>query len=168
MTFMQIIFLLTAAVVLFAAVAVVSTRKMLHSAGWLILALFGVAVMFAMLEANFFAVVQVVVYIGAIAIVMIFAIMLTRNVMEDVGPQVNRGWWLGVVVALAVFAGLVGLLSTWKGISTPLPPLPQGNLVAELGMSLVSLDGYLVPFEVSSILLLAALIGAIFIAMEKK
>jgi NADH-quinone oxidoreductase subunit J len=165
---MQIIFLIVAAVVLAAAVMVVSTRKMLHSAAWLILALFGVAIMFALMEANFFVVVQVVVYIGAIAILVIFAIMMTSHVMEDVGPQVNRRWWLGILAALAVFAGLVMLLSSWNGFTTALPALPQTNIIAELGKALVSPDGYLVPFEVSSILLLAALIGSIFVAMEKK
>ncbi|MEN6408870.1 MAG: NADH-quinone oxidoreductase subunit J [Anaerolineaceae bacterium] len=168
MSSMQIIFLFVAAVVLAAAVMVVSTRKMLHSAVWLILALFGVAILFALMQANFFAVVQVVIYIGAIAILVIFAIMMTSHVMEDVGPQVNRRWWLGILAALAVFGGLVTLLSSWKGFTTALPALPQLNITAELGKALVSPDGYLVPFEVSSILLLAALIGSIFVAMEKK
>lgn len=169
MTIQQVLFLLTAAVILGAAGLVVSTRKMLHAALWLILALFGVAVIFVFLEAPFFAVVQVVVYIGAIAILMIFAIMLTRRVMADVGPQVNAVWWLAALIAAAVFAGLVWLLSSWPGSQTALPDLPgRENVVAQLGQALVSPNAYVLPFEVASVLLLAALVGAIFIAWERE
>ncbi|GAG05720.1 unnamed protein product, partial [marine sediment metagenome] len=78
MTVMQVIFLITAVVTLGGAVMVVTVRNLIHAALWLILALFGVAVMYTLLSAPFFTVVQIVIYIGAIAILMIFAIMLTR------------------------------------------------------------------------------------------
>ena len=68
---------------------VVSAPKILHAALWLVAALFGVAMLFAMLEASFFAVIQVLVYIGAIAILVIFAVMLTRRAMVDEGAQVD-------------------------------------------------------------------------------
>jgi NADH-quinone oxidoreductase subunit J len=78
MTPEQIIFIAAATVTLVAAFFVVSTKNLIHSAFWLILALFGVAVTYVLLQAGFFAVVQVVVYIGAISILFIFAAMLTR------------------------------------------------------------------------------------------
>ena len=79
MSAQQFFFLVTAAVILVSAVMTVITRKMMHSALWFVLALLGVAVIFALLEASFFAVVQVLVYVGAIAILIIFAVMLTRR-----------------------------------------------------------------------------------------
>ncbi len=167
MTPMHIVFLVVAAVTLFSAGMVVTTRRMIHSALWLILALMGVAVVFAMLDASFFAVVQVLVYIGAIAILIIFAIMLTRRVMEDSGPQVNKGWWLPVVGVVVLFLGIVVGLSQWGGFDTLLPALPaDANNIALFGQALTSPDSYVIPFEVASILLLAALMGAIYLGTE--
>ena len=85
MTLDQIIFLVTSLVILAASVLVVTTPKMIHAALWLILALAGVAVIFVLLQAPFFAVVQAIVYIGAIAVLFIFAVMLTRKAMLDSG-----------------------------------------------------------------------------------
>ena len=168
MTALQATFLLTAVIILASAVKAVSSRRMLHAALWMIASLFGVAVLFAQLNANFFTVVQVVVYIGAIAILVIFAVMLTRRVMEDTGPQVIKNWWIALILVVTVFGGLVWLLSNWSGFQTSLPPLPGGDPTRDLGIAMVSPDGYIVPFEVSSVLLLTALIGSIFIGLEKK
>src|SRR3989304_5574389 len=127
MTAMQVVFLVTAVVTLGGAVMVVTARNLVHAALWLILTLFGVAVMFALLNAPFFTVVQVVIYIGAISILMIFAIMLTRRVMQDSGPQVNPGWWMSILLALLLFGGVTWMLSTWDGFGTPLPDLAAGG-----------------------------------------
>lgn len=86
MSGLEIVFLIVAVVTLFAALVVVTTPNMVHAALWLVLALFGVAVTFVLLDATFLAVVQVVIYIGAIAVLMMFAIMLTRGVMGEGGP----------------------------------------------------------------------------------
>jgi NADH-quinone oxidoreductase subunit J len=141
----------------------------MHAALWLILALFGVAATFATLEAGFFAAIQVAVYIGAIAILLIFAVMLTRRSMEDIGPQVNPNWPVAVIISAGVLTGMVLLLSRWSGFQTLSKALPPGgeNIVA-FGKALVSLDGYILPFEVASILLVAALVGAIYVAGEPK
>lgn len=169
MTFLQFLFLIVASVTLGAALMVVTTRNLVHAALWLIMALFGVAVLFVLLNAGFFAVVQVVIYIGAIAILMIFAIMLTRRVMQDVGPQFNRGWWMSALIALLFFGGLVWMLSSWGGFATSLPEIPAGvDPLAQLGQALVSPNAYVVPFEVASVLLLGALIGSIVIAWERR
>ncbi|RPJ02120.1 MAG: NADH-quinone oxidoreductase subunit J [Chloroflexi bacterium] len=170
MTAIQIIFFIAADVVLGAAVMVVSSDKMLHSAFWLIVSLFGVAALFALLQAGFFAVVQVVVYIGAIAILIIFAIMLTRRVMEDSGPQMVRWWWLGALGALGVYGILVVVLRSWSGFASPLVEIPAGgqDLIRGLGQALSSPEAFVLPFEVASILLLAALIGSIYIGWEKR
>jgi len=169
MSGLQIIFLVIGAVTLASAVMVVSGRKIMHAAFWLILALFGVAAMFATLEASFFAAVQVAVYIGAIAILVIFAVMLTRRSIEDIGPQVTLNWPFALIISAGFLTGLVVLLSHWVGfgaLSKPLPP--GGENIANLGKALVAVDGYVVPFEVASILLVAALVGAIYVAGEPK
>ncbi len=169
MTVQQIIFLVVAAVTLLAGLSVVTSRNLIHSALWLILTLSGIAVFYVLLDAGFFAVVQVVVYIGAIAILFIFAVMLTRRAMRDSGPQSNSTWWIGALVALLLFAGITLILVSWQGFKT-LPPVlvnASGKL-SQLGLALVSPDQYLLPFELASVLLVAAMIGAIFVAGEKK
>ncbi len=165
----QLSFMLAAAITLGSALMVVSVKNILHSALWLVASLFGVAMLFALLQANFFAVVQVVVYIGAIAILVIFAVMLTRRVMQDSGAQVIRSWWVAAFLSLLVFAGLVVLLSSWRGFWSLAPTLPNADApTIQLGISLVSPNAYIIPFEVASILLLAALVGAIYVAYQRK
>jgi NADH-quinone oxidoreductase subunit J len=168
-TLLQVSFFLAAAITIFSAVMVVSAPKMLHAALWLVATLFGVAMLFATLQAGFFAVVQVLVYIGAIAILVIFAVMLTRRIMVDEGAQVIKLWWLAMLAAAGVYGGLVFLLRSWSGFLTvPVPVENDASLVPSLGQALVSPTGYVVPFEVASILLLAALIGSIVIAWPRK
>jgi NADH-quinone oxidoreductase subunit J len=169
MTPEQIIFIAAATVTLVAAFFVVSTKNLIHSAFWLILALFGVAVTYVLLQAGFFAVVQVVVYIGAISILFIFAAMLTRRVMQDTGPQNNANWWLGALIALVFFVGLTVMLLKVPGVTDLAPEMAEGaNPLQQLGVQLVSADGYLLPFELASVLLVAAMIGAIYVAWERK
>ncbi len=169
MTFVQIIFLITAAVILGSALMVVATRNLIHAALWLIVTLFGVAVLYAILNASFLAVVQVVVYIGAIAILFIFAIMLTRKEMRDRGPQLNRGWWLNAIIAVLTFGGLFWMLQGWSGFSRASADFPSGyDAVGQLGKALVAPTGFVLPFEVASVLLLAALVGAVYVAFSRK
>ncbi|HEX9838377.1 MAG TPA: NADH-quinone oxidoreductase subunit J [Anaerolineales bacterium] len=169
MTAEQIIFLVVALFTLGSGFMVVTTGNLVHAALWLVATLFGVAVVFALLNAGFLAVVQVVVYIGAIAILFIFAVMLTRKDMRDQGPQTNRGWWAGALIAVLVFAGLFFLLQGWNGLSKTAAAIPSGfDAVAELGNALVSPDAFVLPFEVASVLLLAALVGAVYVAFNRK
>lgn len=169
MTAMQIIFLLVAAVTLACAALTVTSRRIVHAALWLIAALMGVAIVFALLEASFFVVVQVLVYVGAIAILVLFAVMLTRRAMMDVGPQIRKGWMWAALGSGALFVLMVVLLSGWDKSQTPLAPLPAGAVnVLQLGQALVSPDAFVLPFEVASVLLLAALIGALYIAVERR
>jgi NADH-quinone oxidoreductase subunit J len=169
MTATQILFLLVAAVILGSAVLVVTTRNLIHAALWLIVTLFGVAVLYALLNAGFLAVVQVVIYIGAIAVLFIFAVMLTRADLRDRTPQLNSGWWLNVVLAVLVFVGLIWLFQSWSGFSKVAAEIPSGfDAVGLLGNALISPDAYLLPFEVASVLLLAALVGAVYVAFSRK
>jgi NADH-quinone oxidoreductase subunit J len=166
MTATQFVFLLTGAVTLGAAMMVVLSPRLVHAALWLILSLAGTAVLFVLLEAGFLAVVQVAIYIDAIAILIIIVIMLTRRVMIPGETQITRNWWLGALSALILFGGLLVLLNMVPitAIDTP-PPTPDADqLLEDLGRSLVDVDRFILPFEVASILLLAALIGSIMIA----
>jgi NADH-quinone oxidoreductase subunit J len=169
MTGEQIIFLVVAVYTLGSGLMVVTTRNLVHAALWLISTLFGVAVTFALLHASFLAVVQVVVYIGAIAILFIFAVMLTRKEMRDQGPQLNRNWSFGALIAVLTFGGLVFLLQGWTGLSKTASAFPSDfDAVTALGNALVSPDAYVLPFEVASVLLVAALVGAVYVAFNRK
>jgi NADH:ubiquinone oxidoreductase subunit 6 (subunit J) len=169
MTAIQIFFLITALVILGSALMVVTTHNLVHAALWLIVTLFGVAVLYAILNASFLAVVQVVVYIGAIAILFIFAVMLTRKEIRDHGPQLNNGWWLNTIIALLTFGGLFWMLQSWNGFSKIAADFPSNyDAVGQLGNALISPNAYVLPFEVASVLLLAALVGAVYIAFNRK
>lgn len=166
----QLIFLVVAAVTLLSAVAVVTFRNLIHASLMLILTLFSVAVLFVLLDAGFMAAVQVVLYIGAIAILIIFAMMLTRRVMADEQVQQNSQWLLGAIVAAAAAAGLVGLIWIWAPAGG-WPALSNVNTdvsIAALGRALTNPDGFVLPFQIASVLLTVALVGAIAVAGEKK
>ncbi len=166
---MTILFFLFAAIILASAVMVVSARNLIHAALWLVSTLFGVAALYALLDAGFMAVVQVVIYIGAIAILFIFAVMLTRRELRDKGPALNANWWLSALISVLVFGGLLFLLSGWSGFSKASAGLPSGfDTVGALGEALVSPQAFVLPFEVASVLLVAAMIGAVYVALKQK
>ncbi|MFZ4827243.1 MAG: NADH-quinone oxidoreductase subunit J [Phototrophicaceae bacterium] len=147
---------------------VVWSRNLVHSALFLVMSLFGVAGLFILLSAPFLAAIQVLVYIGAIAILIIFAVMLTRS-MTAIREPFNTQSWLGAVIGAVLFVSLVAgmILPVWGWGS--LPTLPQSDVVGttrDIGIALVSADGYVLPFEVASLLLTAAMVGAIVIARE--
>ncbi len=170
MTGIQIIFIIVAVVTLGAGLMSVITRNLVHAALWLVLALLGVAIFFVLLNASFLAVAQVVIYIGAIAILMIFTIMLTRRVaVGSADSQLNANWGWAAFIAVALFAGLVWLLSGWNGFNITAQQMsPRTDTIRQLGTALVSPSAYVIPFEVASILLLAALVGAIVVAWDRK
>ncbi len=165
----QIIFLLVAAVTLVAAILVVATRALVHAALWLVVALFGVGIMYVLLNASFFTVAQVLIYIGAIAILFIFAVMLTRGIMKDTGPQNNPNSWLVGLISLIFFGGLVFMFTRWDAFSAAMPALTSETATLNtLGSALVSPNAYLLPFELASVLLVTAMIGAIYVSISKK
>ncbi|MBE3067506.1 MAG: NADH-quinone oxidoreductase subunit J [Chloroflexi bacterium] len=169
MTADQIIFLLCAALIIVSALMVVTTRKLIHAALWLVAALFGVAILYVILQAGFLAVVQVVVYIGAIAILFIFAVMLTRREMLDKGVQTRSNWWLPALLGLLILAGLIFLIIGQPAFGRTAAAMPEGvDTLRNLGTALVSPDAFVLPFEVTSILLLAALVGAVYVASGNK
>ncbi len=169
MTLLQFIVIVLAALTLGAAIMVVTTRNLVHSALWLIVALFGVACFYVVLNASFLAVAQVVIYIGAISILLIFAIMLTRRVAQDTSPPLTGTWFWALMIAVVLFGGIVWISSLWPDYRSIAPELSKNvDPLRQLGQALVSPNAYAIPFEVASVLLLAALIGSIIVAWEKR
>lgn len=166
MTVGQLLFILASAATLVSALITVTNRNLFHAALWLIATLFGVAALFVLLEAGFLAAVQVLLYIGAIATLIIFAVMLTRRLMTETREAVNSEWWLSAALAgvlIILLIAIIGRVPAWSGTA---PQVDVSGSIAELGQSLVSPDLYVLPFELASVMLLVALIGAIIIARE--
>ncbi len=155
--------------VLGGGLGVVTTRNLIHGALYLILSLFGVAGYFVLLAAPFLAAVQVLVYIGAIAILIVFAVMLTRS-MTHLRETLNRQWWLSALVGglLFVFLTVGVILPVWgQGSAFYQQEVPEVvGTTMDLGMALVDGNQFVLPFEVASLLLTAAMIGAIVIARD--
>lgn len=164
-TLQHILFIVFGAITLGAAFMVVTRRNVFHAALFLILSFFGVAGLYVLLEAPFLAAVQMFIYVGGISILIIFAIMLTRNLMEPDTPMATRQWWAAALVAVALCAVLGGtvLNHTWDVSPDPVP----AHTITILGTTLVDPQGMVLPFEVASILLLVALVGAVTIARER-
>jgi NADH-quinone oxidoreductase subunit J len=164
----QLVFIITAAVIIASAVQVVSTNNLVHAALWLIVTLFGMAIIFVLLNAGFLAVVQVVVYIGAISILIIFAIMLTRRVMQDTGTQINAYWPVSLAIAALLFLGLWQLVFSRASFPVSSAAVPDGETVLRtLGTSLATPDFYMLPLVVVGVLLAAGMIGSIAIARDE-
>jgi len=165
----QIIFGLLAALIIGAAMMVVTVRNVIHAALWLIASFFAVAALYLTLEAEFIAIVQVLVYVGAISILILFAIMLTRS--SEGERLLTTHWWAAALISLGLFGAV--LLPTLVGHTwnIPLPPGAPGTPetlsgVEEIGRGFV--NEFVIHFEVAGILLTVALIGAIVIAFEER
>jgi NADH-quinone oxidoreductase subunit J len=148
-----------------AAVGVVRTSNIVHAALFLVVVLGGAAAMYIVLVAEFVAWVQVLIYIGAVVILFLFGIMLTRAPMSDEGGRLDNDQRFGaVVVGLFLFGVLTALLVDafgGKEIKFGRALVEQGS-TANVGDALFR--DYLVPFELVSMLLLAALVGAVVLA----
>lgn len=157
---LTIVFFGFALLIVTSALFCVTSKNIFHSAIQLIFALFGVAGIFVLLEAPFLAAAQVLIYVGAIAILMVFAIMLTARIADDSIIHTNEQVPAGALISLGLLA--VILYGLWE---TPFPttlvePGPgSGKRLGEL-----FLTKFVLPFEVISVVLLVALIGALIIA----
>jgi len=156
-------FYLVAAVTLAGAWWAVSARNLFRAALGLAVALFGVAVLYLYLEAEFLAVSQLLIYVGAILTLLVFGVMLTARIAD---PAVAR-WNRQAGLAAALTAG-VGLGLAWLFVRTPWAT--PGSAAAPAGLKALGttlLSSYLLPFELLSVLLLGALVGAIYIARKE-
>ena len=166
--FDQITFFVIAAIILVFSVLTVTSRKILRSAVYLLFVLIATAVLYFMLNYNFLAAVQLTVYAGGIVVLIIFSILLTSHISERAVMATLKQKLLSAlsVVAGALLALMVILGFHFVPNSTPVTE----PTVHDVGLALVSYhrDGFALPFEVISILLLAALIGAIVVAKKER
>jgi NADH-quinone oxidoreductase subunit J len=176
-----------AALMVYGAIRVVTTRNVVHAAMWLVLVLAGAAAQYIVLAAEFVAVTQVMVYIGAIVVLFLFGVMLTRAKLGEVGDLTRKNWYGGAVVAVVLFGLLsFSLVDTFEDAKVPEEremgyPVVQVDETDDAGSVDVDVEAtarvsntqalsdsiferYLIQFEIISVLLTAALIGAIVIA----
>lgn len=173
----QIIFFILTAIILTSAIAVVTLRNLFHAALALMASFLGVAGIYVLLEAGFLGMAQLLVYIGAISILIIFAVMMTRRMMQTQETPYNAqviAALIGTLIAMVIlFAVISRLYPLTPSVDTLLSSAPQvdpammESSVARLGRAFVSADAYVLPFEIASVLLLAALVGSIFIAWPR-
>jgi NADH-quinone oxidoreductase subunit J len=158
------------------AIAVVLSKNILHAAFSLCLTFLGVAGLYIFLHADFVAAVQLIVYVGGILVLILFAIMFSANVVEDTAESGRSKLALigGALAGLAVFAAIVLLTARLEA------PLAAANVHAaapyeatvgvatgQTGIGHLLMGEYLLPFEVASVLLLAALVGAVMIIRKE-
>ncbi len=160
---MSLLFLVLALLTLVMAIGTVTVRNLFHAALFLVGAFFGVATIYVLLEAEFLAVSQVIIYIGAIATLIVFAIMLSRSMMGREAGGYNR-YWVAAAVGVAALWSLLALLLTTVSFPVVDQPVPADAIV-QIGAGLIG--PYLIPFEVVSVLLVVALMGAVMIARER-
>ena len=168
MTGYNIMFFLLAAVTLIFAVLSVTTRQIFRAAVYLLFSLIGIAGIYFWLDYQFVAAVQIVVYAGGIAVLIIFSIFLTQQAGEKLAVP---GWKRQLSAALAVFMGFalaMVQLMQYEFVKTEQAVLEP--TVMNIGKAMLSIDesGLALPFEVISILLLSAMVGCIVIAMKSE
>jgi NADH-quinone oxidoreductase subunit J len=160
---MTVTFLILAVLTVAGTAAAMGMRNAVHCVLALTLGFAGVAAIYLQLDAQFVGLTQIMVYVGAVAILAVFAIMMTHS-PGPVKPAYSSYWFLGGIVAASVFAVLAWAVSA-SGISAqPLPPQPIVT-VQQIGDSLM--HRYVLPLEIMGLLLTAALIGAVVIAMDR-
>ena len=159
----NIIFLIFVLLTVCSAAMVVFTPKPIHSAFSLLFTLFGVAGLYVFLGADFLAGAQVMVYVGGVLVLIIFGIMLTRRITDVKMSEVfNNHWLAGASGILLLFISLVVMIykTPWKTIYEP-NLTPTTSVIGGL-----LLTRYLLPFEIASVLLLVAALGAVIIVRK--
>ena len=154
-------FIIIAIFTLAGALAAACLRKLIHAALCLVLAFLGLAAFYFFLGAEFVGLVQVFVYVGAVAVLIVFTILLTRREDEE-----SSGFnWSGALVAIAVFAGLLWTILKTSSVSVVAPAI-EALTVKRIGEVLMT--NYVWPLQCVGLLLTAALIGALVLVMEEK
>jgi NADH-quinone oxidoreductase subunit J len=154
-------FIVIAILTLTGALAAATLQKLMHAALSLVMAFVGLAAFFFLLGAEFVGLVQVFVYIGAVAVLIVFTILLTRR--DAATP--DKFNWGGVVIAIAVFGGLIWAIFLTPGLSIA-PPQIEALTVKRIGEVLMT--DYVWPLQCVGLVLTAALIGALILVMEER
>lgn len=154
-------FFVIAVLTLAGALAAASLPKLIHAALSLVVAFVGIAAFYFLLGAEFVGLVQVFIYVGAVAVLIVFTILLTRR--EAITPIKFN--WSGAVIALGVFGGLLWAILKTPSLSIAAPVIAPLT-VKQIGQTLMT--NYVWPLQCVGLLLTAALIGALILAMEEK
>ena len=163
---MDAAFVTIAGLIVISALAAMTLRNLVHCALCLTITFAGLAALYLKLNAQFVGLAQVLVYVGAVAILIVFAILLTRS--DDQAPRsavLSPGWGFGVAIALAAFSVIAGAIVT-STASTPGGTAARTVTVREIGDKLMR--DYVLPLEIVGLLLTAAMIGAVVIAMQER
>jgi NADH-quinone oxidoreductase subunit J len=165
-TVQQVVFLGVAAFVALTSLTVVLSRNLFYNALALVGTLFGVAGIYLLLEAEFLAISQILVYVGAIATLITFAIMLTRGIMFGHTSPTNHQFLPASIMGVLFFIVMAGVISSgpWSGAGEPLTASAE-SMIADLGVAFATT--YVIPFEAVGVLLLVALVGAVMLARDK-
>lgn len=153
-------------VAVFAAIMVLVTPKPIHSVLYLTLTFFAIAGHYIILNAQFLAVVHIIVYAGAIMVLFLFTVMLLNLNIQGQFPKTVLLRFIAVIAGGLVFITLIGSLKSFEINTVVNPSLSQIGLVKNLGKILYS--QYLLPFELSSILFLSAMVGAVMLGKKEK
>jgi len=146
----------------FPALRVVSSRDLVRAVLWLAVTLLGTAVLYALLSAPFLAGVQVLTYVGGVVTLMVFGVMVTRKHAGNTVPVEAANRVRGALAALGFFAALA-----WAILRTDLSGFPSVSTPSTQELAQALLDRYLLPFEVASVLLLAAIVSAVVLARRR-
>ena len=156
-------FAIIAAIMIIGALRVVTTNNVVHAALWLVVVLAGAAAQYILLAAEFVAITQVLVYIGAVMVLFLFGTMLTRSRIGRETDLNNSYWKLGIPVSLVLFVAMsVALLNSFGDEKLP----RDARIVTTQQVSDQIFGPYLLPFWALSFVLLAAVIGAIVLARK--
>lgn len=162
---MSLSFAIIAAFTIAGALAAMTLRSLVHCALALVLAFTGLAGLYLQLGAQFVGFAQILIYVGAVAILVVFAILLTRSHEALRGRALSPGWIASILVAAAVFGILAWSIRSSAISSLPIPPVREID-VRHIGEALMS--EFVLPLEVIGLLLTAALLGAVTIAMREQ
>jgi NADH-quinone oxidoreductase subunit J len=157
-------FIIICLVTVLSGLAAMSLRNLIHCALSLAVTFAGLAALYLQLNAQFIGFAQILVYVGAVAILIVFAILLTRGIELPGDSIYSSNGTVGAIVAAAVFAVMGGMILTSKSLSTSQPSEPIAT-VRQLGDQLMT--KYILPLEALGLLLTAALIGAVILAMQE-
>ena len=158
-------FIIIAAVTLASAVAAMSLPKLVHCALMLMVTLAGLAALYLQLNAQFVGFAQILIYLGAVAILIVFAILLTRGSEATRKPRFTASSIVGIGIATTVFAVISAVILSSRSVTGEIRPPPEVT-VSQIGTQLMG--KFILPLEVVGLLLTAALIGAVLIAMHEK
>ena len=162
---MGVLFYLISALTIAGALAAVLLKNLVHCALALTVAFLGLALLFLRLDAQFAGFAQILVYVGAVAILVVFAILLTRGSEVPKEGVFSRTWLAGLAISAAVFAVLAWVVlqaGPWLPGQNATPPVT----VNDIGQALMG--RYVLPLEIVAVLLTAALLGAVIVAMHEK